>query len=116
MNALNFIASEIHIAVGTNWFNTKTKEQKDFAQMMFDKKMTWLDNQLAKRKTKFYVTDRFSVVDAYLCVCLSWIHIPIVNQTFDKYDNIEQYVKFVTSQPNWIAAQQRMEMNPETIC
>jgi glutathione S-transferase len=116
MNALNYIASEIHVCTGTNWFTTTTPDQKEFAQKMFDKKMNWLNAHLANRNTLFYVTNTFSVADAYLCVCLSWIKMPNINQNLDKYPYVKNYFNFVTSQPNWIAAQQLMEMNPNYTC
>ncbi len=67
---LNFIATELHKAIGTFFNPAVTPEWRAAVTQRLNKRLTWLAEQLATRP--YVMGDTFTVADGYLFTVLNW--------------------------------------------
>ena len=70
MEALNFIATEVHKSVGALFNPAMTPEMKEVQKAYITRRFNALDKMLAGKS--FFTGDAFSVADAYLFNVLRW--------------------------------------------
>lgn len=110
MNALNYIASEVHCNFGP-LFGPLSEEQKNAQIEKLNQKFAYLQNHMLKEE--YLVGNRFSVADMYLYVVLGWtcdLHIdtsafPALKAYWERIDQL-QVVK---------DARAKMDTNPKDI-
>jgi len=110
---LSYIASELHASIGL-FFNPASKNMviREFLQTNFEKKMTYLQNNMLSNNRTFVVGDFFTVADAYLHIVLSWFG--YVGLDLSKYQVAEAYYKRICEMQLVKDAKNRMENSPGT--
>lgn len=92
---LNFIASEIHKALG-DFFNPKmTPEWREARLERLSKRLDYLDKTLGSSE---YLMGEFSVADAYLYTVLRWTDIHKVD--LSRWPNIQAYMGRMAGRPS----------------
>jgi len=88
INALNYIASEVHSSFGP-LFNPKiTPEAKEAQVTKLNTKLDYLENHMIGQK-KFLVGNNFTVADSYLYIVLGWT--AYVGVSLDKHPNVQKW-------------------------
>jgi glutathione S-transferase len=95
---LSFLASELHSSIGM-FFNPNSKDifVRTFLKSVFDKKMEYLQKNILNDDKKFVFGDKFTIVDSYLHIILSWLgyvglnlnDYPIANKYYNGICNID---------------------------
>lgn len=97
LEALNFVATEMHKGVGVLFNQKLTEETKnDVYRPLIKTKLALINNKLGK--TKYFVDDTFTLPDAYLFVILTWVN----HFKFDlnKYPNVKRYFDDLQKRPS----------------
>jgi glutathione S-transferase len=102
MEALNFIASELHKGIGGLFNKAMPEDGKKAIIARLEGRLDWLDGQLAKRR--YLLGDGYSVADAYAFVVLGWSK--HVNIDLLKRPHITAYLGRVAARPAVKAAMQ----------
>ena len=92
---LNFIASELHKAMGTFFNPAVTEEWRKAVADRLSIRCDWLAKQLAGKQ--FLMGDGFSVADAYLFTILNWA--PMVKFDLSRWPVLVEYQKRVANRP-----------------
>lgn len=98
---LNYVSTEIHKTLGLLFNPMMPEGTKDAVHKMMEKKLTWLDGQLASRE---YLAGAYSLADIYLSVCLSWA--PGQGIDLAPYKNVSALLDRVNARPAVQAAKQ----------
>jgi len=112
LNALSYVATEIHQGVGVHFAPTHNDATKAFFKPIVTKRLGYVENHLVKGKD-FVVGNKFSVVDSYLYIILTWT--AYVQIDLAPYPNIRTWMDKIKELPNVKAAQARMQSNPSTV-
>jgi glutathione S-transferase len=92
---LNYITSEVHKGFSPLWNPTVDPKVKEYAQGNLEKKLDWINGQLAGKK---YLTgDTFTVADAYLFTVVNWAN--FLNISLDKWPVIKEFQARVAARP-----------------
>jgi glutathione S-transferase len=92
---LNYIASEVHKSFSPLWNPANDAKVKEFALANLEKKLDWVNAQLAGRK---YLTgDAFTVADAYLYTVINWAF--FLNIGLDKWPALKEFHARVAARP-----------------
>ncbi len=95
MEALNFVATEVHKQLGA-LFNPKlTPEMREVQLGVIERRMAPLEQRLGNRT--FMMGDAFSAVDAYLFTVLRWTKPLKID--LGRWPNLEAYVERVAARP-----------------
>ncbi|MGI4848459.1 MAG: glutathione binding-like protein, partial [Janthinobacterium lividum] len=70
MEALNFVASEIHKQIGALFNPNYTPEMRDVQKAVIDRRLTPLEKKLANQD--YIAGDAYTAADAYLFTVLNW--------------------------------------------
>jgi glutathione S-transferase len=97
---LNFIASELHKALGSFFNPAQTPEWKEAVKATLSRRLDWLAQQLKGKQ--YLMGDNFSVADAYLFTVLGWAK--HANFDLSKWPVIEQYIARVGARPKVVEA------------
>jgi len=113
LNALSYIASEVHPAVGIFFAPTESQDILGFLKDRYNKKLTYLEKTLVGDK-KFLVDNKLSVADIYLYVVLSWVNYLGGKIDLNAYPKVKAYYDHIASLDGVKAAHARMASNPTT--
>lgn len=91
---LSFISTEIHKGFAPMWNPTTPQEQKDAAWVKLSARLAYVDEAL---NGKEFLTERFSVADAYLFTCLRWTG--FFKRPLTDYPNILKWMERVIARP-----------------
>jgi glutathione S-transferase len=92
---LNFITSEIHKTYSPLWSPASDQKVKDHALGNLEKKLDWVDKQLAGKK---YLTgDTFTIADAYLFTVVNWSF--FLGMNLDKWPALKEFHARVAARP-----------------
>src|SRR5688572_15139207 len=92
---LNFITSEVHKSYSPLWNPANDPKVKEFAQANLEKKLDWVNGQLAGKK---YLTgDTFTIADAYLYTVINWSY--FLNLGLDKWPALKEFHARVAARP-----------------
>ena len=92
---LNFITSEIHKSYSPLWNPANDAKVKEFAQANLEKKLDWINGQLAGKE---YLTgDTFTIADAYLYTVINWSN--FLNLGLDKWPALKEFHARVAARP-----------------
>lgn len=111
LQALSFIASEAHQAIGGLFHPGHTAESKAFYNLLLEKRLGYIENELVKGK-KFVVGNSFTVADAYLYIVLTWC--AYVNVDLTNYPNTREFIEGIKSLDNVQGAHARIATSPST--
>jgi glutathione S-transferase len=95
MEMLNFIASELHKGIGSLFNKAFNDEAKTAIHERLDKRIGWLDAQLAKNP--YLLSKDFSVADAYAFTVLNWGQ--WVGYDVNKHGNVKAFMERVAARP-----------------
>jgi len=95
METLNFVASELHKGIGGLFNPTMPEEGKKAIIERLQRRLGWLDAQLAKKP--YLLGDSYSVADAYAFTVLGWSK--WVNVDLSPYAHIVAYLDRVGARP-----------------
>jgi glutathione S-transferase len=103
MEALNFVASELHKAFGPLFDSASNGEEKNAARRNVGRKFDWLEQKLSDGR--LYLTGNdFTVADAYAFVVSNWANstgIPL-----DRWPRLQAFVGCVAARPSVARAMQ----------
>ena len=92
---LNFITSEVHKSYSPLWNAANDPKVKEFAQANLEKKLDWVNGQLAGKQ---YLTgDTFTIADAYLYTVINWSY--FLNLGLDKWPALKEFHARVAARP-----------------
>jgi glutathione S-transferase len=92
---LNYITSEVHKSYSPLWNPTADPKVKEYAQANLEKKLDWVNGQLAGKK---YLTgDTFTIADAYLYTVINWSY--FLNLGLDKWPALKEFHARVAARP-----------------
>ena len=95
LEALNFVATEIHKGFGPLWKDTTPAETRQSAKDLLAVRFTYLDGKLADRP--YLLGDRFTAPDAYAFTVLSWAKLFGIDLA--RWPNIAAYVGRIAARP-----------------
>lgn len=95
MEALNFVASELHKGIGGLFNPAMPDEGKKAIIARVNRHLAWLDKQLASKP--YLLGDSYSVADAYAFTVLGWTK--LVNIDLSPYAHIVAYLDRVGQRP-----------------
>ncbi|MCB1432307.1 MAG: glutathione transferase GstA [Alphaproteobacteria bacterium] len=95
MEALNFVASELHKGFGSLFNQAMPEDGKKAIIARVEKRLAWLDGQLASKP--YLLGKDYSVADAYAFVVLGWSKLLKVD--LSKYAHITAYLDRVAARP-----------------
>jgi glutathione S-transferase len=92
---LNYITSEVHKSYSPLWNPAADPKVKEYAQTNLEKKLDWVNGQLAGKK---YLTgDTFTIADAYLYTVINWSY--FLNLGLDKWPALKEFHARVAARP-----------------
>ncbi|KAJ3204048.1 hypothetical protein HK099_001284 [Clydaea vesicula] len=89
ISLLSFLSSELHQSVAELFWVTKGS-LKEFCLKRAKDKLSYVEKELVNNEKKFLFQDKFTALDAYLIVILSWTA-PLGIEIEDNYPNLENY-------------------------
>jgi glutathione S-transferase len=89
INLLNYVSSEVHASFGPLFNPALTGDARELANKRLISKFDYLEKNLIRSGKTFIFGDNFTIVDAYLYICLSWT--PYVHVTLDNHTNLKAY-------------------------
>jgi glutathione S-transferase len=95
MEALNFVASELHKGMGALFNKQMPAEGRKIIMDRLDVRLGWLDGVLGKNK--FITGKSYSVADAYAFTILNWGQ--WVGYDVKKHKNIAAYMERIAARP-----------------
>lgn len=95
MEALNFVASELHKGIGGLFNKAMPEEGRKVIIERLSARLGWLDSQLANKS--YLLGEAYSVADAYAFTVLGWSK--WVNLDISKYSHIIAFLDRVGSRP-----------------
>jgi len=95
MEALNYVASEIHKSVGALFNPDMTTEWKDGQLALIAKRFDYLTRKLDGEQ--FFLGDEFSLADAYLFTVLNWHN--VLDLDMSRWPALTDYVSRIASRP-----------------
>ncbi len=97
---LNFVATELHKSVFAVLFDPASNDgAKAFAMTVLENRATYLNGYLEGRE---FLTDRFTVADAYLVTVLNWFPFAGIDRT--AWPALEAYYNRISARPSVAAA------------
>lgn len=110
INALNYVASEVHPSIGGLFNPTLTADTKAHVTANAHRRLDFLDKELADKP---YMTgEKVSIADLYLYIVLTWT--PYVGLTLDKHAHVKAFFERVGALDAVKAAHARMGTSPAT--
>jgi glutathione S-transferase len=104
---LNYITSEVHKSYSPLWNASADPKVKEYAQANLDKKLDWVNGQLAGKK---YLTgDSFTIADAYLYTVINWSF--FLGSNLDKWPALKEFHARVAARPAVQAALEAEGLN-----
>ena len=103
MEALNFVASELHKGIGGLFNAAMPEDGKKAIIQRVETRLAWLDGQLATKP--YLLGNEYSVADAYAFVVLGWSK--WVNIDLSKYAHITAFLDRVAARPAVQAAMKK---------
>jgi glutathione S-transferase len=104
---LNYITSEVHKSYSPLWNPSADPKVKEYTQANLDKKLDWVNGQLAGKK---YLTgDTFTVADAYLYTVINWSF--FLGSNLDKWPALKEFHARVAARPAVQAALEAEGLN-----
>jgi len=94
MEALNFVASELHKGLGGLFYKPVPEARKAIVERV-SKRLDWLETQLGK--AKYILGDTYSAADAYAFTVLNWG--PMLSFDIKPWKNISAYMARITARP-----------------
>lgn len=92
---MNYITSEVHKSYSPLWNPGNDPKVKEFALANLEKKLDWVNGQLAGRK---YLTgDDFTIADAYLYTVINWSF--LLGMNLDKWPALKDFHARVAARP-----------------
>ena len=95
MEALNFVASELHKGMGGLFDKAMPEDGRKAIVARLSKRLGWLDAELAKKP--YMLGDAFSVADAYAFTVLNWGQ--WVGVDIKQWPNVAAFVARVAERP-----------------
>jgi glutathione S-transferase len=92
---MNYITSEVHKSYSPLWNPANDPKVKEFALANLEKKLDWVNGQLAGRK--YLVGDDFTIADAYLYTVISWSF--FLGMNLDKWPALKEFHARVAARP-----------------
>jgi glutathione S-transferase len=92
---LNYITSEVHKSYSPLWNPAADPKVKEYAQTNLEKKLDWVNGQLAGKK--FLTGDTFTIADAYLYTVINWSY--FLNLGLDKWPALKEFHARVAARP-----------------
>jgi glutathione S-transferase len=104
---LNYITSEVHKSYSPLWNPNADPKVKEYTQANLDKKLDWINGQLAGKK---YLTgDTFTIADAYLYTVINWSF--FLGSNLDKWPALKEFHARVAARPAVQAALEAEGLN-----
>ena len=104
---LNYITSEVHKSYSPLWNPNADPKVKEYTQANLDKKLDWINGQLAGKK---YLTgDNFTIADAYLYTVINWSF--FLGSNLDKWPALKEFHARVAARPAVQAALEAEGLN-----
>ena len=110
-SALNYIASEVHPAIG-GLFAPNSEEVKNSIRARGQQKLTYLENHLIADR-HFLVGDSFTIADSYLYIVLSWSG--YVGVDLSPFPRVKAYFERIGNLAVVKEAHARIAENPSTV-
>jgi glutathione S-transferase len=104
---LNYITSEVHKSYSPLWNPASDPKVKEYAQANLEKKLDWVNGQLAGKK--FLTGDTFTIADAYLYTVINWSY--FLNLGLDKWPALKDFHARVAARPAVQAALEAEGLN-----
>ncbi|HYX34221.1 MAG TPA: glutathione transferase GstA [Oligoflexus sp.] len=95
LEALNFVATEVHKGFGPLWNPATPPEFKEVTKQTLGKKFDYLAQRVAGGK--FMLGSQYSVVDSYLFTVLNWS--PVQGIDLSKWPELAGYMERVRNRP-----------------
>mmetsp|Transcript_41501 Transcript_41501/g.30508 ORF Transcript_41501/g.30508 Transcript_41501/m.30508 type:complete len:208 (+) Transcript_41501:65-688(+) len=111
VNALSYVATEIHPAVGSFFMPNPPADVTAFFRNRVQHKLRYLSDHFIGDR-RFIVGDSFTVVDAYLYIVLSWAG--YVGLDLSEFPKVQAYFEGIRDLENVKAAHARIAENPAT--
>ena len=111
INALGYVNSEYHKAVGPLFNPSLSAEVKNYVLANLAAKLSHLDTVLLAGK-EYLAGGRLSIADLYLYICLTWS--PYVNADLSPYPNVAAFVQRIGGLPAIQDAHAVMATKPAT--
>jgi glutathione S-transferase len=104
---LNYITSEVHKSYSPLWNPSADPKVKEYTQANLEKKLDWINGQLAGKK---YLTgDTFTIADAYLYTVINWSF--FLGQNLDRWPALKEFHGRVAARPAVQAALEAEGLN-----
>jgi glutathione S-transferase len=100
LESLNFVATELHKGLGLLFNKTLTEESKAPLKAIAEKKLAFLNTQLANRQ--FLAANQYTVADAYCFTVIGWTKLLGIDMT--PYPNVLGYCERISQRPAVVAA------------
>jgi glutathione S-transferase len=108
---LSFISSEFHGTLGALFYGP-SEEVANYVRAKLAKKFDYMESTFVGDK-QFLVGDKFTIADAYLYICLTWM--PYINVDLAPYPKVLAYKDRIGNLPNVKAAHARIAEKPATV-
>ena len=95
LEALNFVATELHKGFGPLWKDTTPAAFRETTKEVLAQRFTYLDRQLADRD--YLLGDRFAAPDAYAFTVLGWAKLFGIDLA--RWPNVAAYVGRIAARP-----------------
>jgi glutathione S-transferase len=112
LNALSYVATEVHPAVGSFFMPNAAPDVTAFFRTRVATKLNYLSDHFIGDR-RFVVGDSFTIVDSYLYIVLSWTQ--YVGIDLNEYPKVKAYYEGIANLPNVKAAHARIAENPATV-
>jgi glutathione S-transferase len=112
LNALSYVATEVHPAVGCFFMPNAAADVTAFFRTRVNQKLTYLNDKFIGDR-QFIVGDSFTVVDSYLYIVLSWTQ--YVGIDLSEYPKVQAYFNGIAALENVKNAHARIAENPATV-
>ncbi|WP_141734056.1 glutathione transferase GstA [Oligoflexus tunisiensis] len=100
LEALNFVATELHKGFGPLWNPALPAEVKNITKDMLGRKFDFMSSRVAGGK--FMLGNAYSVVDCYAFTILNWTNVHGIE--LSKWPELSRYMETVRSRPGVQAA------------
>ena len=104
---LNYITSEVHKSYSPLWNPNADPKVKEYTQANLEKKLDWINGQLAGKK--HLTGDTFTIADAYLYTVINWSF--FLGQNLDKWPALREFHGRVAARPAVQAALEAEGLN-----
>lgn len=95
MEALNFVASELHKGLGSLFIKAMPEEGRKIIVERLSERLAWLDGQLARQD--YLLGNTFSAADAYAFTVLNWGQ--WVGVDLKAWKNVSAYMSRIAARP-----------------